>query len=200
MSKPILCLDFDGVLHSYTSGWQGALVIPDPPTPGAIDFLVVASTHFRVAIFSSRTAYWFGRWAMKRAIRRWAEKHFWEIGGNDPPTPAKEFLWEVGAQTYEPYKQTCEEAARRLVNGLEFPRHKPPAMVSVDDRAVTFKGLFPDPGELVAFRTWTQHLRNNICPLCRGELDTGFECRECKHDWSYRVTAIEQTPTKKERR
>ena len=29
MSKPILCLDFDGVLHSYTSGWRGAR-IPDP--------------------------------------------------------------------------------------------------------------------------------------------------------------------------
>src|SRR6516165_11904546 len=25
--KPILCLDFDGVLHSYTSGWQRAEVI-----------------------------------------------------------------------------------------------------------------------------------------------------------------------------
>ena len=36
--KTIL-LDFDGVIHSYTSGWKGAGVIPDPPVPGAIDFL-----------------------------------------------------------------------------------------------------------------------------------------------------------------
>lgn len=31
MGKPILCLDFDGVIHSYASGWKGADVIPDPP-------------------------------------------------------------------------------------------------------------------------------------------------------------------------
>jgi len=39
MSKPILCLDFDGVIHSYSSGWKGADVIPDPPVPGAFDFI-----------------------------------------------------------------------------------------------------------------------------------------------------------------
>ena len=29
MAKPILCLDFDGVIHRYDSGWKGADVIPD---------------------------------------------------------------------------------------------------------------------------------------------------------------------------
>jgi hypothetical protein len=53
--KPILCLDFDGVLHSYSSGWKGADVIPDPPVPGALAFLREAVKHFRVAIFSSRS-------------------------------------------------------------------------------------------------------------------------------------------------
>ena len=55
MGKPILCLDFDGVIHSYTSGWKGADVIPDPPVDGALDFLERASAHFDVQIFSSRS-------------------------------------------------------------------------------------------------------------------------------------------------
>ncbi len=29
--KQTVVFDFDGVIHSYTSGWKGATVIPDPP-------------------------------------------------------------------------------------------------------------------------------------------------------------------------
>ncbi len=64
MKKPILCLDFDGVLHSYTSGWKGVDVIPDPPVPGALDFVKSAIEHFEVHIYSSRSADQEGRKAM----------------------------------------------------------------------------------------------------------------------------------------
>lgn len=53
--KPILCLDFDGVIHSYTSGWQGAEIAEDPPVPGALDFLICALFDFDVHIYSSRS-------------------------------------------------------------------------------------------------------------------------------------------------
>jgi hypothetical protein len=43
MAKPILCVDFDGVIHSYSSGWQGADIVNDPPTPGALAWLAKAS-------------------------------------------------------------------------------------------------------------------------------------------------------------
>jgi len=54
INRPTMCLDFDGVLHSYTSGWQGAGVVSDPPVPGAIAFMREAVKHFTVVVYSSR--------------------------------------------------------------------------------------------------------------------------------------------------
>lgn len=56
MTKPILCLDFDGVCHLYTSGWKGATVIPDAPTPGMWSFIETAWHHFDIHIYSSRSS------------------------------------------------------------------------------------------------------------------------------------------------
>lgn len=70
MAKPILCLDFDGVLHSYTSGWSRIDEIRDPPVPGAMLFLATAVQYFKVAIFSSRSATLEGRAAMTGWVQR----------------------------------------------------------------------------------------------------------------------------------
>lgn len=56
MAKPILCLDFDGVVHSYLAPWIDTHIIPDPPVPGALDFIRRAQEHFQVHIYSSRSA------------------------------------------------------------------------------------------------------------------------------------------------
>lgn len=67
----ILCLDFDGVIHSYTNGWKGTDIIPDPPVPGAIEFLIEACKHFTVCIFSSRS----GQEGGIEAMMRWLLDH-----------------------------------------------------------------------------------------------------------------------------
>jgi hypothetical protein len=64
-TKPILCLDFDGVIHSYFSGWKGASIIPDPPVQGAFAFIQEALQYFEVAVFSSRSTQPGGIVAMK---------------------------------------------------------------------------------------------------------------------------------------
>lgn len=71
MGKPILSLDFDGVCHSYTSKWQGASVIPDPPVDGLYEFLAEATKVFSVNIFSTRSHQEGGTQAMKV----WFKKH-----------------------------------------------------------------------------------------------------------------------------
>ncbi len=54
MDKTVL-IDFDGVIHSYTSGWQGANVIPDPPVEGIRDEIIrIREAGYKVVIFSSR--------------------------------------------------------------------------------------------------------------------------------------------------
>lgn len=71
-TKPILCLDFDGVCHSYTSGWKGAAIIPDPPVAGMWEFLEQAVDVFEVHIFSSRTKQAGGKKAMFSWFLQWA--------------------------------------------------------------------------------------------------------------------------------
>lgn len=77
MKKPILCLDFDGVVHSYTSGWKGARNIPDPPMPGVLDFISEAMlAGWDVVIHSSRARHFGGisamrSWLMEHAGNQW---------------------------------------------------------------------------------------------------------------------------------
>jgi len=69
---PTILVDFDGVLHSYTSGWEGADVISDPPVPGAIEWLWGIGgpdSGFEVCIYSSRSRQEGGIQAMKDWLR-----------------------------------------------------------------------------------------------------------------------------------
>ena len=53
----IICVDFDGVIHSYTTGWRGETHIPDPPVPGALKWLadLINNGKYKPVIYSSRS-------------------------------------------------------------------------------------------------------------------------------------------------
>lgn len=128
--KPILCLDFDGVLHSYESGWTGIDSVKDGPTPGAMDFLRRAVQLFTVAIVSSRSEVDAGRNAMKSALDWWLID---ELGG---------------------------PAARGVIDEIYFPTSKPACFLTIDDRAIQFDGTFPPPSKLLGFTPWNKKDRS----------------------------------------
>lgn len=136
----LICLDFDGVIHSYKSGWIAPDVIPDPPVPGAIEFLLeylpkphlipgsensymytYAENGPQVVIYSSRSRYPEGRKAMKSYL----VKH------GVPKCLIDDYM-------------------------LLFPTKKPPAFLTIDDRAIQFNGTFPKPYEIMNFKPWNR--------------------------------------------
>lgn len=134
MGNPVICVDFDGVIHSYSSGWQGVSVISDDPVPGAIEWLIehlpvpdavccMAPPHEgpEVQIYSSRSKSWFGR----RAMKKWLIKH-----GLNPAYISEGIL--------------------------KFPSKKPAAFLTIDDRAICFNGTFPTTKKMMSFKPWNK--------------------------------------------
>lgn len=65
------CIDFDGVLHSYTSGWMGETLIPDAPTEGAQEFVEgLLVMGFKPVVASTRAKEEIGR----KAITDWMKR------------------------------------------------------------------------------------------------------------------------------
>lgn len=123
-----VCIDFDGVLHSYTSGWKGPTEIADPPTPGAFDWLRKmlyykeggkADRTFNVAVYSSRSKVP----GAIEAMQQWFRHH------------------------------GLEEKDLVL---MFFPDQKPASVFTIDDRAMCFEGTFPEPGEIISFKPWNK--------------------------------------------
>jgi hypothetical protein len=68
-----ICIDFDGVIHSYKSGWEGPEVVSDDPVPGALDWLaaMIQDPDYKPVIYSARSKLSGGI----EAMRKWFDKH-----------------------------------------------------------------------------------------------------------------------------
>lgn len=155
--KRDLVLDFDGVLHSYASGWKGAHVIPDGPVEGAGLFLLQAVQKFRVSIFSSRSRSLRGRWAMKR----WLRRLLWDACLRD--TEEAERAWVATSGMPPEWKPwtlyDVRDQADWIMSSIKWPLFKPAAFLTIDDRSLTFTGSWPSMDELLRFQPWNKKPR-----------------------------------------
>jgi len=114
--KKTIVFDFDGVIHSYKSGWQGIDNIPDEPVDGIKNVIdELRNKDYEVVIVSTRSADTKGRIAMEK----WLGKYNIEV----------DRISDV----------------------------KPPAIVYIDDRAITFDGNTNGLVEKICkFKAWTE--------------------------------------------
>lgn len=75
--RKTICIDFDGVLHSYTSGWRGEDVVADGPVPGAMEWLAELQKDLSLepVIYSSRSKSEAGVIAMRGWLREHGREH-----------------------------------------------------------------------------------------------------------------------------
>ncbi len=125
--KYTIAVDFDGVIHSYSSPWVAAHVIPDAPVSGAIDWLFTMIQSFEVVIFTTRGKSWRGRRAVRQWVRRYAG-HLW-----------------------------YESPVTRGLEDIRVTATKEAALIYLDDRAVRFNGSnFPSTQGVHAMRPWNK--------------------------------------------
>ena len=125
MDKPTVAVDFDGVLNSYVSGWQGVDDLPDLPNEGAMGWLRdLADADIPVYIFTTRAGHKGGI----AAVRDWLFDHLQrEYGRID---------------------------AARIHGNIQFATGKPRATLYLDDRALRFEGQFPSVETITNFKPW----------------------------------------------
>jgi hypothetical protein len=124
--KKSIVLDFDGVLHSYTSKFRFPWIIPDPPVDGAMQFLQEAVKTLTVRIFSTRSSNERGLKAMQDWILRWGVE-----------------------QCGEDFKATFKKL--KFPNG-----GKPQGHLYIDDRGLQFNGTFPSIEYIENFKPWNK--------------------------------------------
>lgn len=127
--KPTLCIDFDGVIHSYERGWQDGAIY-GTPTPGFFAWAMRVKEQFRLVIYSSRSKDTEGLRKMQEwlgaALLEWQEDHPHGLGLS--------------------------------FSDFDFAHEKPAAWLTIDDRAVQFRGdwsaseLAPDA--MRVFKPW----------------------------------------------
>jgi hypothetical protein len=105
-----IAVDFDGVIHAYSRGWQDGTIY-DPPLPGSLDGLRALMQTYAVFIHTTRDA---------ATVASWLADHGFDtvVDVEGPKHPKREFWNDTGC--------------------LLVTDRKLPAVAYLDDRAVRF--------------------------------------------------------------
>lgn len=127
--RPILCIDFDGVIHRYSRGWQGGELY-DPVTEGFFEWALEAQELFTLVIYSSRSKSAEGRLDMQI----WLDVQFQE--------------WK---------RKAIGQRGKIAKPVFTFANEKPNAFLTIDDRCVRFDGVWSmyRPSDLRRYEPWT---------------------------------------------
>ena len=109
--KPTICIDFDGVIHSYERGWQDG-VIYGSVVPGFFEWVERVRYRFNLIVYSSRSKSDDGVMAMGLWLHEQRNQWIKDGGQRDPGEPLT----------------------------MEFAHEKPAAWLTIDDRAICFTG------------------------------------------------------------
>lgn len=127
--KKTICIDFDGVIHSYERGWQDG-VIYGTVVPGFFEWVEKVRHDFELVIYSSRSKTDEGVTAMGLWLHEQRNKWIAEGGQRHPTEPLE----------------------------IKFAHEKPPAWLTIDDRAVCFRGDWSapelQPEAMATFKPW----------------------------------------------
>ena len=133
MRRRRIALDWDGVIHSYTTKWAGADIIPDPPVDGMLEWLADNYRRYELIIFSTRNH----QEGAIDAMTDWMYRNFRELC-----YPADEVM--------------------RIISSIEFHKGegKPICEIFVDDRAYQFNGTMPSESYIAEFKPWNKRKDN----------------------------------------
>lgn len=141
MAKTVV-FDFDGVIHSYTSGWLGETTIPDPPVPGIREALKeIHGAGYEVVVVSTRCATAKGKgaieaWLYNNGLREYIDK----VCKEKPPAIA---YIDDRAICFDGHPENLLKKIQSFEPWYKIPTLTPPnEWVSVYDR-------LPEPGERV---------------------------------------------------
>ena len=147
-----ICIDFDGVLHSFVTGWKGPSRIEDLPIPGAMQFLgMLVQQGYQPVIFSvQRSSTFSGRNAMKAWVFDTMYDECYKI---PPGTPMHDWRWRIinGFTSEDSFDVQVFNAIKRFIKKLQFPKHLPACYAAVSTRAIHFDGEFPTVEQLKTF-------------------------------------------------